>query len=467
LRIGEVGEDARREIEDRRVADRAVGFAHGPLLGWPFSDGRWQNAVSASQIAIFCKAVLAKARGVYQEHDLAGSPTRSLRRDVMPLALAQTIIWAAMYYSFPALLPEWERDLGWSKTELSGAFTAALVVTAALAPMAGRLIDRGAARLVHPGGALAGAGLLALLSQVTELWQFYAVWLAMGVAMSVSLYEACFAIITVTIGGRARTAITTVTLVAGFAGTVSFPSAHYLAGLFGWRGAILGFAAAVALLVVPMMLLGLRLLEGHRVAEEAVAEAEAGDVAGRAAVTRRPAFWCLGFAFGTIGLVHGLILAHLLPILADRGIGEAAAVLAASMIGPMQVLGRVVMLATERRTSTFGVALACYLGMGLGCAALLVAGLSPWLVVVFVVLHGAGYGTASIVRPVLTAEVLGRRRFGAIAGMLAIPFMGGFAIGPTVAALVWEAGGYDMVVGMAVAAVLAGLGAVFLAARVK
>jgi hypothetical protein len=180
--------------------------------------------------------VLAKARGVYQEHDLAGSPTRSLRRDVMPLALAQTIIWAAMYYSFPALLPEWERDLGWSKTELSGAFTAALVVTAALAPMAGRLIDRGAARLVHPGGALAGAGLLALLSQVTELWQFYAVWLAMGVAMSVSLYEACFAIITVTIGGRARTAITTVTLVAGFAGTVSFPSAHYLAGLFGWRG---------------------------------------------------------------------------------------------------------------------------------------------------------------------------------------------------------------------------------------
>jgi hypothetical protein len=50
--------------------------------------------------------------------------------------------------------------------------------------------------------------------------------------------------------------------------------------------------------------------------------------------------------------------------------------------------------------------------------------------------------------------------------MLAIPFMGGFAIGPTVAALVWEAGGYDMVVGLAVAAVLAGLGAVFLAARV-
>lgn len=395
---------------------------------------------------------------------MAGSTAGSLRRDVMPLAVAQTLIWAALYYSFPALLPEWERDLGWSKTELSGAFTASLLVAAILAPMAGRLIDRGAARLIHPGGALAGAVLLVLLARVTELWQFYAVWLGIGVAMSVSLYEACFAIITITVGARARSAITTVTLVAGFAGTLSFPSAHFLAGAFGWRGAILCFAAAVAGLVVPLMLLGLRLLERHRVEEEIHEAAAVTD--GRAAVTRRPAFWCLAFGFGTIGLVHGLILAHLLPILADRGIAEGSAVLAASMIGPMQVLGRIVMLATEKRTSTFGVAAACYLGMGLGCTALLFAGLSPWLVAVFVMLHGAGYGTASIVRPVLTAEVLGRRRFGAIAGLLAIPFMGGFAIGPTVAALVWEAGGYDLVIGLAVAAVMAGLAAVTAAARV-
>ena len=397
---------------------------------------------------------------------MAASLPRSLRRDVMPLAIAQTIVWATLYYSFPALLPEWERDLGWSKTEISGAFTAALLVAAVLAPMAGRLIDHGAARLIHPGGALLGALMLVALSQVTELWQFYAVWVGLGLAMSVCLYEACFAIITVTVGSRARIAITTVTLFAGFAGTLSFPSAHYLAGLFGWRGAVLFFAGAVAVLVVPLMLVGLRRLERHRAVEEVVEETP-GDAAGRAAVTRRPAFWLLGFAFGTIGLVQGSVLSHLLPILADRGIGAATAVLVASMIGPMQVLGRVVMVATERRVTTFGVAMACYLGMAVGCAALLMAGVAPWLVVVFVVLHGAGYGTASIVRPVLTAEVLGRRRFGVISGMLAIPFMGGFANGPTAAALLWEAGGYDLVVGLAVGAALAGLAAVVVAGRVR
>lgn len=388
----------------------------------------------------------------------------SLRRDVVPLAVAQTVVWASMYYSFPALLPWWERDLGWSKATLSGAFTASLVLTAVLAPLAGRLIDRGLARLVHPGGALAGAGLLVLLSRVTEPWQFYAVWLGLGAAMSLSLYEAAFAIITTTVGARAREAITAVTLIAGFAGTVSFPAAHFLAGLFGWRGAVLGFAGAIVVLGLPLMLWGLGLLERHR-APPAAAEAGPGD--GRAAVTRRPAFWLLAFAFGAIGLVHGLILAHLLPILADRGVAEGMAVLAASMIGPMQVVGRIVMMTTERWITTFGAALACYLGIGLGATALLFAGVAPWLVGVFVLLHGAGYGTASIVRPVLTAEVLGRRRFGVIAGMLAIPFMGGFALGPTIAALVWELGGYDLVLTLAAGVAAAGLAAVAVAARAR
>ena len=399
---------------------------------------------------------------------MTGSPDSgaagSLRIDVMPLAVAQIVIWAAMYYAFPALLPHWESDLGWSKAELSGAFTGALLVTAFLAPFAGRLIDSGAARLIHPGGALAGAALLALLSQVTQIWQFFAVWLAMGVMMSVSLYEACFAIITVTVGAKARTAITTVTLVGGFAGTLSFPSAHFLVGLVGWRGTLLCFAAAIVLVAVPMMLWGLRRLERHR-APPAEPPAAAQGIAARP-VTRKPAFWCLAFAFCTIGLTHGLVLGHLLPILADRGIGEAAAVLAASMIGPMQVVGRVITMATEKYVNIFGIAIGCYLGMAIGSAALLMAGAAPWLVAVYVVVHGAGYGTASILRPVLTAELLGRHRFGATAGKLALPFMCGFAAGPTVAALVWEVGGYDMVLGLALAVVTAGLVAVFMAARV-
>ena len=61
-----------------------------------------------------------------------------------------------------------------------------------------------------------------VLSKVTALWHFYAVWGLLGVAMAGSLYEACFAVITRLMGKHARQAITLVTLVAGLAGTV-FP----------------------------------------------------------------------------------------------------------------------------------------------------------------------------------------------------------------------------------------------------
>ena len=84
------------------------------------------------------------------------------------------------------------------------------------------------------------------MSRVTELWQFYVVWLGLGVAMSGALYEACFAILTRAMGTMAKRAITLVTLVAGLAGTVAFPSAYVLVGFVGWRGAVLTFAIAVA-----------------------------------------------------------------------------------------------------------------------------------------------------------------------------------------------------------------------------
>ena len=142
-----------------------------------------------------------------------------MRQIIWPLAVAQVIVWAAMFYSFPALILEWERDTGWSKTALSGALTLSLVLSAVLAPVVGRLIDHGHARYVFTGCALLGAACLLLLSGVTLLWQFYVVWVGMGVAMAGALYEACFAVLTRTMGSSAMRAITLITLVGGFAGT--------------------------------------------------------------------------------------------------------------------------------------------------------------------------------------------------------------------------------------------------------
>jgi MFS family permease len=377
----------------------------------------------------------------------------SLTLSVLPLAIAQTLIWAATYYSFPALLPVWEADLGWSRSEVSMAFTIALIATALLAPRAGRVIDAGHAPAMLLGGIAIGAVLLVILSQVEALWQFQAVWLALGVVNAGILYEACFAIITVTTGARARHGITVVTLVAGFAGTVCFPAFYVLTEWMGWRTALQAFAGVTLLVSLPLTWWGLRLIEAHRAPPAERPPATGGEA--RSAL-RNPAFWGLALGFGATGLTHGMIIAHIRPILAECGLAEVNAVLVASLIGPMQVLGRVIVVSLGARVTTFGVAMGCFAGMFVGVIALISSGMAPWLAFAFVVPYGAAWGIISIVRPVLTADFLGRAAFGRLSGMVAVPYTLGAAIGPILAAKLWSFGGYDLVLGLSLALVALG-----------
>jgi len=392
---------------------------------------------------------------------MSKSEVEPFRQIVWPLAIAETIVWAAMFYSFPALLLVWERDLGWSKTELSGALTLSLVAAAVLAPVVGRLIDHGFGRFVFTGCALAGAVLLVLLSLVTELWQFYLVWLGLGIAMSGSLYEACFAVLTRSMGAKAKRAITVITLVAGFAGTVSFPSAYVLVEYVGWRGAVVVFGVVVALVAVPLIWWGASIAEGRRDSQMHPASRGTGEAL---RVLRNPIFWLLAIAFAMIALEHGVLLTHLLPLLDERGIHAETAILAASMIGPMQVAGRLAMIAAERHLTILNIAAASYVAMGIAAVSLLGAGAIPVLLVAFVLFQGSGYGVTSIVRPVVTAELLGRTNFGVISGLLALPFIFATAAAPTIAAFVWETGGYDRVIMLAIAAAAVGLVSILIAA---
>ena len=381
---------------------------------------------------------------------------------VWPLAIAETIVWAAMYYAFPALLPEWERDLGWSKTELSVAFTLSLLVSAALVPVAGRLIDRGLARAIFTGSAVLGAVLLALLSAVTEPWQFYCIWIGLGVAMSSTLYEACFAVLVRSTGDRARRAITIVSIVAGFAGTVAFPSAHLLAEEFGWRGTVRIFAAVVCIVAVPLIWGACRRAETQATMHAPDPSASAAQAL---AVTRLPAFWLLATAIFLAALDHGMLISHVLPILGDRGIDAGLAVTAAAFIGPMQVAGRLVLMAADRLATTLAASTACFTMMAIAGVCLLNAGAVPALVIGFVVLQGAGIGIASVMRPMVTAELLGRRNFGVVSGLIGLMHMGGYAIAPSVSALVWASAGYDRVIILAIAAAVAAVAALLAAWR--
>ena len=377
-------------------------------------------------------------------------------------AIGETIVWASFYYIFPALLLAWERDLRWSKAELTGAFTLSLVVFAVLAPLAGRLIDRGHARTVFAGSTLLGALALIALAKVSALWQFYAVWLILGVSMAGSLYEACFAVLTRLTGNRSRRAITLVTLVAGLAGTVSFPGANVLTQWIGWRDAVMIFGLTVIVVALPLIWIGCSIASRQG---EMNAPPASPHPRNTLRALRNPIFWLLALSFAMVTLDHSMLITHLLPLLDERGIEGQTAILAASTIGPMQVVGRLLMVAVEKHVSTLIISVGCCFAMLIATLALLGSASIPILLVAFVLFQGAGIGVTSIARPVITAEFLGRVNFGVVSGLIAVPVIGATAIAPSLGSLIWLTGGYDRVIYFALCATALGCIALITAGR--
>ena len=388
---------------------------------------------------------------------------RDRRLRILAMALGQGLVWAGMFYSFPALLPHWESGLGWSKASLSGAFTLALLLSAVAAPVAGRLIDREHGALLLGMSALIGALLLIALSQAVEVWHFYLVWMGLGLLMAGALYEPCFAHLTHVLGTGARSAITTVTLIAGFAGTVSFPTSHLLAEAFGWRGAMIGLALVVGLAGCPLMWWGARLPADSRTEGGGTAPSPEGALT---EALRSPMFWLLSIAFAATALNHGMVLSHFLPLAGERGVAAGTAVLAASLIGPMQVVGRLAMVAVQKRLSMVAICMISFAFLAAASTALFFVVLLPLLVFAFVALQGSGYGVTSITKPVITLQFLGRRGFGVISGAVATAYMGAFALGPMAAALLHGLGGYDFVIGGCMVLALAGIACFTVAGRI-
>ncbi len=376
------------------------------------------------------------------------------------LAIGQTLQWAGIFYIFPALLLRWEQDLGWSKADLTAAITIAVLVSALASPLAGKIIDHGKGPAMLAGSAvLGGAGLL-ILAAVAARWQFYAVWVLIGIAMSGCLYEPCFALVTRARGKDAKQGIILITLVAGFASTISYPVTYALAEHLGWRGACVTFSAVVVLVAVPMTWVGASRLEKSRKPPDAPPSAAA---AGRGFLGRR-AFWFLALAFSCTAMAHGAALHHLLPLLDEREVPPQTAVLAASFIGPMQVAGRLAVMASGRYLSNNAVAVLTFFGLGLAALMLLASGISPAFLLAFVVFFGSAWGAVSILRPLLARDILGEEDFGAKFGALALPFLAGAALAPFLGSLIWEAGGYDVLLIVLIGVAGVGLG-LYLAAN--
>src|SRR5437016_784184 len=178
---------------------------------------------------------------------------------VAGLCVTETVSWGIIYYGFPVMLRPMEAELGFSRAEITGAFSAGLAVAALAGLPVGRWIDRHGARSLMTVGSILATALVVLWASSHTLLALYSVWILMGLAMAAVLYEPAFAAIVGWFPARHRDrALLAVTIVAGFASTIFMPIEAWLLVRFGWRQSLLMLAAVLAVITIPIHVLVLR-----------------------------------------------------------------------------------------------------------------------------------------------------------------------------------------------------------------
>jgi predicted MFS family arabinose efflux permease len=313
-----------------------------------------------------------------------------------------------------------------------GAFTVGLILSGIAAPVVGRTIDRRGGREVMSAGSALGAVALTLVALAQEPFVFTLGWMLAGAAMAACLYDPAFASLYQIAPERYRRAVTGLTLFGGVASTVFWPLSHALASAWGWRAALLSFAVLHLAVCLPIHRL---VLPAHSQLRSATSH-----VAAAPSYLKDARFFWLAASFAAATFVFSALSAYMIAALGARGFTVDEAVWIAALIGPMQVLARVIEWAFAGRFPAVAVGVAaCVLAL----TGMILLNFIPHALVwgvLFAISYGASNGILTIARGTVPAELFGAQQQGALLGALARPSFVTKALAPAAFAAGLSAG---------------------------
>lgn len=383
------------------------------------------------------------------------------------LSISETVSWGILYYGFAVFLQPMERDLHASRVEITGAFSAGLLVSAAAGVLVGRWIDRHGARGLMTLGSCVGVVALLAWARVTSLRGLFLVWGPMGLALAATLYEPAFAVIVGWFTHRRDRALLTLTLAGGLASTIFMPLEAWLVERQGWRPTLVILAAVLAVVTVPIHALVLR-PPPARPRSPRAADARGDGQLSLSAALGTPMFWVLAIAFVLSSFTTVAVTVHLIPFLTAHGYSPAWAAATVGWVGAMQLPGRVFFTGLAGRLGPTSVTAATFFAQALALAQLALLPHLPSLIPVIVLL-GAANGMATLARATTVADIFGSANYASISGAIAVGTTTARALAPIGASLLLGAfGDYpDVFWCLAVATLVGGLGVLAMARRVR
>lgn len=346
---------------------------------------------------------------------------------IVLLGMLQILVWGGSFFLMAVMADPISRDTGWPSQWVYGALSLSLMVSALVAPWSSRLIARyGGRPQMAASGAVVALGLLIMGASHALAW-FMMAWAVIGIGMAMGLYEALFATLGGLYGEGAGKAITGITLIAGFASTLSWPAVALGIEHIGWRATCVCYALLLLVVVAPLYW---RVLpEGGRVERPARSQAQASTMG-----VERSLYLMLTSMFAIGAIIMTAIAVQLVAVLQGLGHSLPMAIGLAAMLGPSQVASRVLQILAGKRHPIW-TALAW---VSLVLAGLLMVAFVPAATAVGLLIFGCGNGLRAIVRGLLPLALMPPDQYVLLMGRMSRPALIGQAVTPVVGGFLFE-----------------------------
>jgi MFS family permease len=327
------------------------------------------------------------------------------------------------------VMPIWTQELGWSRSFISGAAAAALLVMAAVAPFAGRLIDRQGVRITLVAGlALVGGGCL-MVSATSHSLLFL---VAFSVISAIGFGIVATHVVSTAIARmfeRNRGLATGIATSGATGGQfLIVPMIAVVLATFSWRWSFLAIGVA-CLVLIPFLwwTLAMDKAPAEVLANRTASSSLSADIL---SIVRKPAFHILFWSFLFCGYTTaGVIETHFLPYASFCGFGPIPSATAYGALSAVNMLGMIGAGWLTDRVNRVLLLGSIYLARGLTFLILMNVGADYETLLIFAVLFGAvDYATVPVTAS-LVASHLGLRVMGLAMGLISAGHSIGAAAG--------------------------------------
>jgi len=337
-------------------------------------------------------------------------------------------------------------ETGWSRTLVSGLYSAGSICAAAGAFLAGRAFDRFGARAALTGVAAIFGLALYMMGGIANPVQLFFGFFAIR-----SLGQTALMLVSTTMVGvwfvRLRGRVTAATMLAAPASQAILPPIVYLLiAADDWRGAWHVLGIAVWVIMIPPALLLVRrspesvglLTDGDRRRTAATPRSsiqEESWTLGEALRTR--SFWLLTFGAVPLSLIGTALTFHHVSLMGSNGIDQN---IAAAILSVMAVAGLVSTVISGYLVDRFPIRFVLVVGQALIALAMIwiLVVSTAWQGFVYGALLGASQGLVATAQIVIWPRYFGRRYMGSIRGATTIGMVAASGLGPMPFGILFE-----------------------------